>query len=70
MVDQIKYQPNYAERAYDEILPASTSAALPEQKYMDVFWQIAVEGGTVKEPWPNAKLLDDRFIKSFAEWAP
>jgi len=71
MIDAIKYQPNYADRAYDEDIPDfDERGSLPEQKYMDVFWQVQMEGGTVKEPWPNAKLLDDRFIKSFAEWAP
>ncbi len=71
LVDQIKYQPHYADRAYDEDIPDfDERGSLPERKYMDVFWQVQMLGGTVKEPWPNHKILDDRFIKSFAEWAP
>jgi hypothetical protein len=36
---------------------------------MDVFWSIEIAGGTVTQAWPDAKLVDDRFIKSFEEWA-
>src|SRR5262249_16354893 len=71
LVDQIKYQPNYADRAYDEDIPDfDERGSLPEKQYMDVFWQIQIEGGTAKEAWPNERLLDDRFIKTFAQWAP
>ena len=71
LVDQVKYQPNYAARAYDEYMAAfDERGRLPDKQYMDIFWQISVEGGTAKEPWPESKLMDDRFIKSFADWAP
>ena len=43
---------------------------LPDDKYMDIFWSIVIAAGTVKEPWPAARLMDDRFIGTFAEWAP
>ena len=46
-----------------------TSAAGCRMPHMDVFWSIEIAGGAVKEAWPDAKLIDDRFIKSFAEWA-
>ena len=71
LIDTIKYQPDYAERAYDEVMPGFDERGhLPDSQYMDVFWSIEMAGGEVKEPWPDAKLLDDRFIKSFDEWAP
>jgi len=37
---------------------------------MEVFWSLQIERGEAKEPWPNARILDDRFIRTFAEWAP
>jgi len=37
---------------------------------MRVFWSLQIERGEVKEPWPNARILDDRFIRTFADWAP
>jgi len=36
---------------------------------MDLFWSIEIASGSVTEAWPDAKLMDDRFIRSFAEWS-
>src|SRR5205807_670373 len=61
LVDAVKYQPSYADRAYDEDVPDfDERGSFPEQQYMDVFWQVQIEGGTAKEAWPTARLLDDR----------
>ena len=71
LVDQVKYQPSYAGRAYDENMPGfDERGRLPDDEYMDVFWSIAIAGGTAREPWPASRLLDARFIGTFAEWAP
>ena len=37
---------------------------------MEIFWSITIAAGTVAEPWPASRLLDERFIGTFAEWAP
>ena len=71
LVEQVKYQPAYAARAYDENLPAfDERGRLPDDKYMEIFWSILTAAGTVKEPWPAGRLLDERFIGTFGEWAP
>ena len=71
LVDQVKYQPAYAARAYDENMPAfDERGSLPDAKYMDIFWSIVIAAGTVPEPWPAARLMDERFIGTFAQWAP
>jgi hypothetical protein len=31
---------------------------------------LQIERGEAKEPWPSARILDDRFIRTFADWAP
>jgi NitT/TauT family transport system substrate-binding protein len=71
LVDQVKYQPSYAARAYDENLPAfDERGRLPDEKYMEIFWSIVIAAGTATEPWPAARLMDERFIGTFAQWAP
>jgi len=37
---------------------------------MAVFWSLQIERGEAKEPWPSGRILDDRFIRTFADWAP
>lgn len=67
---QLKYSKVYAEVAYDEAIGGFEEHGRLPEKSMKVFWEIMAEGAVVKEPWPNEKILDERFIKSFADWAP
>jgi NitT/TauT family transport system substrate-binding protein len=69
--ERLKFQKPYAERAYAAILPGyDERGSLPDAQSMAVFWSLQKERGEAKEPWPNDRLLDDRFIKTFADWAP
>jgi NitT/TauT family transport system substrate-binding protein len=71
LVDQVKYQSAYAARAYAENMPGfDERGRLPDEKYMDIFWSIAIAGGSVKEALPVSRLIDARFIDTFADWAP
>jgi len=70
-MERLKFQKPYAERAYDAIVPGyDERGALPGEKNMEVFWSLQIERGEAKEPWPSGRILDDRFIRTFAEWAP
>jgi len=70
MIDHLKYQKQWAERAYDDVINDFNERGLFPDKYMPVFWQITMSTGDVKEPWPDSKLLDLTYIKSFKQWAP
>jgi NitT/TauT family transport system substrate-binding protein len=71
LVDQVKYQPAYAARAYTENMPGfDERGRLPDDKYMDIFWSIAIAGGSVTQALPPSRLMDARFIDTFADWAP
>jgi NitT/TauT family transport system substrate-binding protein len=70
LAERLKWSKPYATRAYAETMPAYDERGRLPDAYMDTFWGIEIAGGTVKEAWPDDKLIDDRFIKSFADWAP
>jgi NitT/TauT family transport system substrate-binding protein len=69
LVERLKWTRDYAQRAYAEVAPAYDERGRLPDAHMDVFWSIEIAGGAVAEAWPDAKLIDDRFIKSFEEWA-
>jgi NitT/TauT family transport system substrate-binding protein len=70
-MERLKFQKSYAERAYDAIVPFyDEHGSLPEEKSMEVFWSLQIERGEATEPWPSARILDNRFIETFADWAP
>jgi NitT/TauT family transport system substrate-binding protein len=70
LIDRLKYERRFAERAYDEVVPAMNERGTLPEAAMPIFWQIKMEDGSVKEPWPDDRILDERFIKTFDEWAP
>jgi len=71
LIHRLKITPPIAKATYDVIMPSLDERGhLPDKTNMDVFWAVEKKNGKVTEPWPNSKLLDDRFIKSFASWAP
>jgi NitT/TauT family transport system substrate-binding protein len=70
-MERLKFQKSYAERAYDAIVPFyDERGLLPDAKSMEVFWSLQIERGEATEPWPSARILDNRFIETFADWAP
>jgi NitT/TauT family transport system substrate-binding protein len=71
LVDRLKITPPIAKATYDEIMPSlDEKGLLPSKANMDVFWAVEQKNGKVTERWPDAKILDDRFIKTFSSWAP
>ena len=66
---RLKWSRSYAERAYAEVAGAYDERGRLPDAHMDVFWSIEIASGAVTEAWPDAKLMDDRFIRSFAEWS-
>ena len=69
-VERLKWAKDLAERAYDEVMPAYDERGRLPNADMDVFWSIEIAGGAVSEAWADGKLIDDRFIRSFEDWAP
>jgi ABC-type nitrate/sulfonate/bicarbonate transport system substrate-binding protein len=69
LVDRLKWTREYAQRAYAEVMPAYDERGTLPDAHMKVFWSIEIQGGAVKEAWPDSKLIDDRFIRSFDQWA-
>jgi len=69
LIERLKWSRDYAQRAYEETMPAYDARGRLPDAHMDVFWSIEIAGGAVTQAWPDTKLIDDRFIKSFDDWA-
>jgi NitT/TauT family transport system substrate-binding protein len=70
LVDRLKYEPKYAERAYQEAMPGYDDRGHLPDKAMALFWQLSIAQGIVKAPLPEKQMLDRRFIDTYASWAP
>jgi len=70
LMDKLKYAENYASRAYDEAMPGFDERGRLPERSMPTFWKLSIANGDVKEIWPTSKYLDERWITTFAKWAP
>ena len=66
--NRMKFKVEHCRRGIDEIKDGWYSDGRLPQKGMKVFWEITVQSGDVKEPWPNNKWLDDTFLKTQDQW--
>jgi NitT/TauT family transport system substrate-binding protein len=67
LADRLKFPAAYSARAYDDVIDGyDERGGLPN---LDVFWSIEQAAGQVSAPWPAAKFFDDRFVKTFDQWA-
>jgi NitT/TauT family transport system substrate-binding protein len=70
LVDRLKYDPKYAERAYDEAMPDFDERGRVPEKSMPTFWKLVIAQGIVKAALPEKELVDSHFIDTFNSWAP
>jgi NitT/TauT family transport system substrate-binding protein len=70
LMQALKYEREYAERAYDEVVGNLNERGTLPAKGVQVFFELARVEGEVTEPWPEARFLDRRFIDTFEQWAP
>jgi len=65
---QLKYRQDHARKAVEELKDGWYPDGRLPQDGMRVFWEIAIQAGDVKEPWPISRWLDESFLKTQAEW--
>ena len=65
---QLKFKVEHCRRAILEIQEGWYPDGRLPGKGLKVFWEITVESGETKEPWPNSRWLDDTFLKTQDQW--
>jgi NitT/TauT family transport system substrate-binding protein len=65
---QMKFKVEHCRRGIDEIKGGWYSDGRLPQKGMKIFWELTVQSGDVKEPWPDSKWLDQSFLKTQDQW--
>jgi len=71
IVERVGLDKKYASRAYDEMIDAIyEDGRWPDDKSMDVFWEVGVMSGTYKEKWPLEKFFVSTFVDTYSQWKP
>jgi NitT/TauT family transport system substrate-binding protein len=66
--EKLKFTPDNARRAYDDVIADFDEKG--EIPAMDVFWKVKKEANEYPDPWPREKFFDDRYVRTFSQWAP
>ena len=66
--EKLKFTPDHARRAYDDVIADFDEKG--EIPAMDVFWKVKKEANEYPDPWPREKFFDDRYVRTFSQWAP
>jgi hypothetical protein len=64
----LKFRLEHCRKTIDDIQSEWHADGRLPQKSMKIFWEIAVQAGDVKEPWPESKWLDETFLKTQDQW--
>lgn len=71
LIERVGMAPKYAGRTYDDFIDRIyEDGRLPSEAGMKAFWEIGMEAGQYKEPWPKDRYLNPTFIDSYAKWKP
>jgi NitT/TauT family transport system substrate-binding protein len=70
IADHQKVSMDYATRAYNEVAPYwYADGRLPDDKDMDVFWNIGVQAGSWPAKMPMSEWWDPQFVDSYKTWS-
>lgn len=69
LIRHLKIADKYGMMAYRDVIDGYNERGELPTRSMNVFWKIMIDGGTVKAAVPDATLIDERFMRSFDDWA-
>jgi NitT/TauT family transport system substrate-binding protein len=71
IAEHVGLEKKYANRSYDEIINyIYEDGRWPDEKSMDIFWEMGMMIGAYKEKWPREKYFDSTFVDTYSQWKP
>jgi len=71
LAERVGLEKRYAARGYDEFINyLYEDGRWPDEKSMNIFWEMGIMAGTFKEKWPREKYFDSTFIDTYSQWKP
>ena len=65
---QLKFKLEHCRKTIDDIRDEWYSDGRLPGKGLKVFWEVAIQAGDAKEPWPNNRWLDESFLRTQDQW--
>ena len=71
LVKHLQIDPQYVERTYTAVIDhLYEDGRLPDEKSLQVFFDMGIKAGRYKERWPLAKFWIPTYVDSYSQWMP
>lgn len=71
LIKHLQIPPKYVERTYTEVIDRIyEDGRLPNEKSLQVFFDMGIKSGRYKERWPLARFWTPIYVDSYTQWMP
>ena len=71
LVKHLQIDPKYVERTYTAVIGhLYEDGRLPDEKSLQVFFDMGIKAGRYKERWPLARFWIPTYVDSYSQWTP
>src|SRR5438093_2378178 len=71
LIKHLQIDPKYAERTYTDVIDyIYEDGRLPNEKSLDVFFDMGIRTGRYKERWPLVKFWIPTYVDTYSQWTP
>ena len=69
LIKHLQIDPKYVERTYSEVIDhLYEDGRLPNEKSLDVFFDMGIKAGRYKERWPLTRFWVPMYVDSYSQW--
>ena len=71
LIKHLQIDPKYVERTYADVIShLYEDGRLPDEKSLQVFFDMGIKAGRYKERWPLARFWIPTYVDSYSQWMP
>ena len=71
LIKHLQIDPKYVERTYADVIDhLYEDGRLPDEKSLDVFFDMGIKEGRYKERWPLVKFWIPTYVDTYSQWTP
>ena len=71
LIKHLQIDPKYVDRTYEDVIDhLYEDGRLPNEKSLEVFFDMGIKAGRYKERWPLAKFWIPIYVDTYSQWSP
>jgi NitT/TauT family transport system substrate-binding protein len=71
LIKHLQFDPKYAEQTYSDVIDRIyEDGRLPDEKSLEVFFDMGIKAGRFRERWPLSRFWTSTYVDSYRQWMP